>query len=309
MGADYECPFEKTIHNSPSGKRQGIIMTAMAYHLGLKNGQQWILEADPDLEDWLQRFASILMIHETVSQQNIPLWRFCIKKKGVRDYAGDSWISSKSPWLSIYSKTDGTDLITEIAPYSRDDPNEDIIRMMLAIQSLYLAVWPCGGIPVHAAMLEKKGQAILIAAPGGTGKSTCATRIPPPWSAPCDDSVLLIPWNGAYYAHPLPTWSDHLIRNHRDRKWDIGHAVPVTGLWFLEQGEVDGGTPVGKGEAASRLYQSAVQISGPCIRKQGNEELYADWHTALFNRCCDAVSHLSCGILRVTLTGKFWEYL
>lgn len=284
-------------------------MTTTAYHLELKNGQQWILEADPDLEDWLQRFASILMIRKAASDHNIPSWRFCVKKREVQDYREEDWISSRSYWLSIYAKTDGTDLVTEIAPYSREDPEEDVIRMMLAIQSLYLAVWPRGGIPVHAAMLEKNGQAILIAAPGGTGKSTCARRIPPPWSAPCDDSVLLLPHNGEYYAHPLPTWSDHLIRKDYDRTWDVGHAVPVTGLWFLEHGEEDGTSPLGKGEAASRLYQSAVQISGPCVRKPENEELYTDWHTALFHRCCDAVTHLSCGMLRVTLTGKFWEYL
>jgi SynChlorMet cassette protein ScmC len=249
------------------------------------------------------------MIPEAASKQNVPSWRFYLKEKGDHDFHGNNWITSRSYWMSIHAKTDGTDLLTEITPYSRDDPTEDIIRMMLAIQSLYLAVWPRGGIPVHAAMLEKNGQAVLVAAPGGTGKSTCARRIPLPWTAPCDDSVLLLPCKGKYFGHPLPTWSDHLIRKDYNRKWDIGHAVPVTGLWFLEHGEEDGISPVGKGEAATRLYQSAVQISGPCVRKPENEDLHNDWHTALFNRCCDAASHLSCGILRVSLTGKFWEYL
>lgn len=250
-----------------------------------------------------------MMIPKAYSEQNIPSWRFRLKDKEVQVYRSENWITSRSYWMSIHSKTDGTDLVTEITPYSRDDPKEDIIRMMLAIQSLYLAVWPRGGIPVHAAMLEKNNQAILIAAPGGTGKSTCARRIPPPWTAPCDDSVLLLPYKGEYYAHPLPTWSDHLIRGDYDQKWDVGHAVPVTGLWFLEHSEEDSLSTLGKGEAATRLYQSAVQITGPCVRKPDNAELYADWHTALFHRCCDAVSHLSCGILRVSLTGKFWEYL
>ena len=284
-------------------------MTATRYHLGLKNGQEWRLEADPGLEDWLDHFASIITLEETASQDSGPSWRFCFQEKGCQDKPGDGWVSSYSQWQSIHARTDGTDIITGIVPYDRSDQKEDIVRMMLAVQSLYLAVWPRGGIPVHAALLENAGHAILIAAPGGTGKSTCATRIPLPWRALCDDAVLLVPVQGVYSAHPLPTWSDFLMRDIHDRTWDTGYAVPVTGIWFLEHGDVDCGASIGKGEAATRLYQSAVQASGASMRKEGNEEVYAGWHAALFNRCCDVVSHLSCGVLRATLGGRFWECL
>jgi hypothetical protein len=37
-------------------------VTATRYHLGLKNGQEWRLEADPGLEDWLDHFASIITL-------------------------------------------------------------------------------------------------------------------------------------------------------------------------------------------------------------------------------------------------------
>mgnify|MGYP001411143347 CR=1 FL=1 len=284
-------------------------MTDTHYHLALKNNQHWILEADPGLGDWLQHFTAILMLREAVPGEKAPSWRFSLAERENQKSPGDGWVSSWSQWQSIHAKMDGTDIITGIVPYDRSDKKEDVVRMMLAIQSLYLAVWPCSGIPVHAALLEREGQAILIAAPGGTGKSTCATRIPPPWRALCDDSVLMVPSGGLYCAHPLPTWSDFLMRDQYDRRWDVEAAVPVTGIWFLEHGDEDNGSPIGKGEAASRLYQSAVQISGACMRKQGNEPVYTDWHTALFSRCCDAVAPLSCGVLKATLEGRFWECL
>lgn len=287
----------------------GIHMKGSQYHLLLRNGQQWILKADPKLEDWLQHLSRILMLREAEPGNDSPCWKFCLSDTGQQGYDGDGWVTSHSRWMSNHVRTDGTDLISEIIPYERRDPKEDIVRMMLAIQTLYLAVWPYGGIPVHAALLERNGEAIMIAAPGGTGKSTCADRIPLPWHAMCDDSVLLIPAEGRYYAHPLPTWSDFLMRDINEKVLDIGHAVPVTDIWFLEHGEKDRAIPVGKGEAASRLYQSAVQVSTVCLRKEYNKTLYPGWHKDLFHRCCDAVSYLSCGILQATINGTFWDCL
>ncbi len=284
-------------------------MTGPSYELVIRNGQRWILEASPGLEDWLQHFARIMMLREVDSGIKYPSWRFCFQDSGVPLFHGEGWVTSRSRWMSSYAKTDGTDLVTEIIPFERGDPKEDIVRMMLAIQTLYLAIWPFGGIPVHAALLERDGEAILIAAPGGTGKSTCASRVPPPWQTLCDDTVLLIKAGGVYYAHPLPTWSDFLIRDLYDRRWDVMYAVPVTGIWFLEHGEQDQAVPLGKGQAASLLYQSAVQVSSICLRKENNDDIYAEWHMGLFHRSCDVVSHLSCGILRATLDGSFWECL
>jgi len=284
-------------------------MTGSSYELVIRNGQRWKLEASPVLEDWLQHFAHILMLHEIEKGRNCPSWRFYFQESNVSLFQGRGWVTSRSRWMSSHAKTDGTDLVTEIIPFERGDPKEDIVRMMLAIQTLYLAIWPFGGIPVHAALLERDGEAIMIAAPGGTGKSTCASRVPPPWHALCDDTVLLVPVGGVYYAHPLPPWSDFLIRDMHDRRWNVEYAVPVTKIWFLEHGERDQAVPLEKGQAASRLYQSAVQVSSICLRKENNNDTYADWHMGLFHRSCDAVSHFSCGILRATLDGSFWECL
>lgn len=284
-------------------------MTGLSYHLVIRNGQEWVLEAAPELEDWLMQLAHILMLRAVKTRGESPSWRFCFQNAGGNGFRGESWVTSRSRWMSSYAKTDGTDLITEIIPFERGDPKEDIVRMMLAIQTLYLAIWPFGGIPVHAALLERDGEAIMIAAPGGTGKSTCARRVPPPWHTLCDDTVLLVPAAGVYYAHPLPTWSDFLMRDLNNGRWDVGHAVPVTGIWFLEHGEQDRAVPIGKGQAASRLYHSAVQVSNVCLRKEHNDEIYTGWHKGLFHRSCDAVSHLSCGVLRATPGGSFWECL
>lgn len=231
-------------------------MKGSQYRLALRNGQEWILKADPELEDWLNHLSHILMLEEVEPGNAGPSWRFCFSNPDQRMFDGDGWVTSNSRWMSNHVRKDGTDLISEIIPYERGDPKEDIVRMMLAIQTLYLAVWPYGGIPVHAALLERRGEGILIAAPGGTGKSTCADRVPLPWHALCDDSVLLIPVDGMYYAHPLPTWSDFLMRDLNNRRWDVGYAVPVNGIWFLEHGKQDRAISVGK----ARLHPVSTSL-------------------------------------------------
>ncbi len=148
---------------------------------------------------------------------------------------------------------------------------------------------------------------MLIAAAGGTGKSTCARRVPPPWHPLCEDSVLLVPVANQYYAHPLPTWSDFLIRNLMDKKRVANRFVPVSALWFLEHSKKDEPLILGKGESATRFYQSAIQMSNTCLRKADNEDILREWHGSLFNRCCNAVSTFSCGVLKATLDGQFWE--
>ena len=78
-----------------------------------------------------------------------------------------------------------------------------------------------GGLPFHATLLEYQGQGIILAAPGGTGKSTCSRRVPPPWRACCDDEVLVVKSpDGRYLAHPFPTWTI-----------TSGNGATISGRW------------------------------------------------------------------------------
>ena len=90
-----------------------------------------------------------------------------------------------------------------------------------------------GGLPFHATLLEYQGQGIILAAPGGTGKSTCSRRVPPPWRACCDDEVLVVKSpDGRYLAHPFPTWSDYYWQR-AENTWKVEKALPLAGIFFL----------------------------------------------------------------------------
>lgn len=282
-------------------------MKQSKYHLELADGQKWCLSADILLQEWLDTFASILML--PLSEGGEPShWKF-VQSNDPLSGSEAGVISAGSDLVSISLSPDKREILTRITPAGTGSKEEDILRMMHAIKSLFFAVWPDRGIPLHASMLEKDGKAVLIAAPGGTGKSTCARRVPPPWKSPSDDMVLLMLSNGGYVAHPFPTWTDHLWRGMWEKKWDIHHFIQVEKILFLEQGDDDQLVQVGKGEAASRLYNSAVQVSRTCMRRNRNEEVFQKWHRDLFLRCCTITNHIPCGILRATLTGKFWELM
>ena len=284
-------------------------MTDIGYYLKLANGQHWYLQAESALEEWLSCFAKIMLLPEKTIESGSPVWRFLIRNSSEKIYSPDYWVTFTSQQVTIHAKSDGSELVTQIAQYDSGLENEKYLRMMVAIQSLFLSTCPKGGIPVHAALIKHQGSGILISATGGTGKSTCAQRIPYPWKSLCDDSVLLVPVNGRYYAHPLPTWSDFILRNMVHSHWDVKRSLPVSAVWFLEQGNEDSTHILMKGEAASRLYQSAVQMSNYSIIRAENEKQFKEWHGLMFNYCCDAVSGFSCGVLKATLGGRFWEFL
>ena len=61
-----------------------------------------------------------------------------------------------------------------------------------------------GGILIHGALAEREGSGVILAAPGGTGKTTASNRLPAPWRSLCDDSTLVVrDPQGNYWAHPL----------------------------------------------------------------------------------------------------------
>lgn len=162
-----------------------------------------------------------------------------------------------------------------------------------------------GGIPLHAALLEHRGRAALIVAPGGTGKTTCYQRVPPPWRGVCDEEVLVVPTSsGVWRAHPMINITDFAVRGKRIQH-DIQRGYPLEGLFFLEQGSADTVTALGQGEAAARLFRAATEV---IIRYRG-------WHCYQRNafrlhQFANA-STLACGVscykLTATLTGKFWK--
>jgi SynChlorMet cassette protein ScmC len=182
----------------------------------------------------------------------------------------------------------------------------EILQMRMALQPIYQRIQDLGGLPLHAALVERNGFGILLAAQGGTGKTTCCRRLPSPWRALSDDEALVVKDNNqGYLVHPFPTWSDYLLERST-RTWHIQNYLPTSAIFFLEQAEADEVVTVGQGQGAALVYQSATQV---CARNwiNLNSEKLSMLRKRLFDNSCDLAQRTPIFKLRVSLEGKFWE--
>ncbi len=164
------------------------------------------------------------------------------------------------------------------------------------------------GILLHAALAEWNGHGILLAAPGGTGKTTASQRLPPPWRSLCDDTTLVVrDARQAYWAHPWPTWS-RFLSGGSGGSWDVQRAVPLERIFFLTQAELDRVEPLGPGHAACMLTESAQQIGRLMTQGMSAESVRAI-HMQRFENACALAHAILAHMLRVSLTGRFWEQM
>jgi len=82
--------------------------------------------------------------------------------------------------------------------------------------------------------------------------------------------------------------------------------VPLTGVFFLEQSKIDEVAPIGEGEAALLISDSAVQICEKFWRNAGKEE-QRKFRRELFNNACKMAKQIPAYRLGVSLHGRFWE--
>jgi len=223
---------------------------------------------------------------------------------------GQEW-GEKPDWkvqnlerMKIWSHASSPHLICEIG--AEDHFDLDLIRMWRATYPIYQRALEAGGLPFHACLAGRDGAGVLLAAPGGGGKSTCARRLPPAWKALCDDEALLVrDKEGRYFVHPFPTWSNFFWKRE-DRTWNVQEYIPLSAVFFINKGKKDEVIPMGGGEAAARMYQAAEQV---CLRnwRYFSVEEERGEKEKLFANACRLAQKIPAFTLHVSLQGQFWK--
>ncbi len=133
-----------------------------------------------------------------------------------------------------------------------------------------------------------------------------SNRLPAPWRSLCDDTTLVVrDPQGNYWAHPWPTWSRFLDEGPGGA-WDVQNAVPVKGIFFLVQAVEDQVERMGPGHAVSLLVECAKQASQLMARGLNKEETRL-LHLERFNNLCALARVIPAHVLRISLTGAFWQ--
>ncbi len=292
------------------------------FDLRLANGRQWQLVGTEGTEAWLENLASLMQLNPSqdagVGKARIVFALMgpkrvrtisSLSRKWEVDDLGlpqTGWRSRNMRGIRIRSHPQVEDVLCEIRPPVTREIS--IASMWLALDPIYRRAIELGGLPLHAGMLEKAGEAFILVAPGATGKSTCCRRPPSPWGSPCDDEVLVVVDNqGQFLAHPFPTWSDHLW-GASPKTWVVEESYPVKGIFFLKRSDRDLALPVGQAEAAMLISGSAHQVLAKSVRGLSRYERKL-LKKQVFDNACSLSKQIPAFVLQFTLTGEFWRQM
>jgi len=284
----------------------------------LANGLAWHITGSEVVRPWVEKLAAILELRicdrngdpnliflrrETVKEKGGE-WIRCLDAKIQGDLPWTGWKVRKLPAIQMWCHPEVPDVIFEIG--HKQNYQLDILRMLLTLYPILERAQDSGGLPFHAAVVERKGVGILLAASANIGKSTCCSRLPSPWQTLCDDEALVVRDDKKLYqVHPLPTWSEYFMKRS-EQTWNVERHVPLAAIFFLEQAEIDNVVPMGRGQAAVSIAQSAMQVYDLNWSNVDRAEVRA-FRRKLFDNGCDLARVIPAFKLQVSLDGRFWE--
>jgi len=296
------------------------LTTNESWTLKLSDQLSWSLSASMGTKSWLRRLASIMELKPGPSD-GLPKVHFVLHSEfgdasGRRDrhlHASEhlnpfviQWTPQKFGFLQWWTSPLGTEAICELPEVGSIE--NDIMMMSESLLPLYRQTIAAGGIPMHAALIAYSEQGLIIAAPGGIGKSTCCRRLPPTWNPLCDDETLILPDpSKSFFAHPFPTWSEHLCGGS-SRTWNVHSRIPLHAVFFLSQATKDEVVPVSEMEAAIRIYQSAAEVCGRMWCDM-DSPAQRGLRTELISNACRLAKAVPVFALHARLTGRFWEHM
>jgi SynChlorMet cassette protein ScmC len=284
------------------------MQTLSRYRLVLQDESGWTLSFAADIQEWGRKLAQIMRLQDG-APDGLPEIRFqAVNRTETRDWIEGQHREYNFGGLRIYQRGADPGFWCEV-DNSGDSEEIEISNMWNAMNPIYLHSIRRGGLPFHAALLARDGQGVLLAASGNMGKSTCARRIPRPWTALGDDEALIVrnQRQARYLAHPFPTWCDYLWRRAVNT-WDVQAAVPLTAIFFFYRSVTDVCESFGQGQTVGWITESANQVARR-IWSRLSADQQTELKTLIFQNACELAKTVPAFRLGVNLHGRFWEVI
>ncbi|MCP4695071.1 MAG: SynChlorMet cassette protein ScmC [Desulfobacterales bacterium] len=285
--------------------------------LVLADGSRWvILGEDPGASSVVSRFSDVMRLPSPAAAPSAP---------GASRAPGSSRVGPRRVLVSG-DGSDGSNVV--------DDAGRDAVRALGHVKRINADRYPRkymrlsaaiaheiqihGGMFLHGALAslpppssprgarDARERGVILAGPHDVGKTTASERLPPPWRSLCDDASLVVrDREGAYWAHPWPTWT-RFLDGGPGGVWDVQRAVPLRAIFFLNQAPKDRLEPVGAGRAASMLAASTKEISWlpPPNMEEGEKIAF---HRARFENLCALARTAPAYMLHLGPAGDFWR--
>ena len=280
------------------------------FSIKLASDEIWQFISTAETDEWLDTLRIIMGLDEAtgVDGHKIKFLKNAISEEIsnegniIRNSNGIRMLNTGP--LRRYECQNTSHMICEIG--NTDFPGVEIFKMAQSVLPVYMGVLSQGGLPLHAALIERNGTGIAIAAPGGTGKSTCARRIPRPWQTLCDDELLIVrDKRGAYHAHPFPTWSRCNVQKPEET-WNVQNHVPISAIFFLKKSQKDEVNSLNFSQSAPLIYKLSLPVFDRILESIDQNE-YNTIKKFIFENACDIAQDIPAFILEASLEGKFWE--
>lgn len=287
---------------------QKIVIADKIFEIRLASDEIWQLISTFEAREWLDKLCTIMGLDEfsELEGHKIIFFKNVSDKSNITKFLNLNKVHllNTGP-LRLYKCQNASHFICEISnTYS---PEVELLKMAQSILPLYMSVLHQGGLPLHGALLERNGIGIAIAAPGGTGKSTCASRIPKPWQALCDDEQLIVrDKKGIYHAHPFPTWSR--CNQEPMEIWNVQTHVPISAIFFLKKSKKDEVNLLSSSLSAVLIYKLSLPVFNRILGSIDESESTLI-KKLIFENACDIAKDIPSFILEASLEGKFWEVI
>ncbi|QTA79262.1 SynChlorMet cassette protein [Desulfonema limicola] len=249
-------------------------------------------------------------------------WKIC-----AQDHDAENLVSQLSEILGLNSCKGSADqylvvrtAINERGMTARYENNNTVICVLNPFKDqdmlIVNIIWLCliivkhthlyQGLLIHGALAEYKGSGIIMAGPGGIGKTTAAGKLCSSWKSLSDDCTLILcTKQGQYHAHPWPTWSRFMFGG-KGGSWNVEYSVKLKTIFFLSRIPAEKPLALSPLKAAAMLLQSSEQAWNQMLKKMGKQEIIKI-RVQIFNNICRLVKNVPCYILSVS--GNFQEQM
>jgi SynChlorMet cassette protein ScmC len=190
--------------------------------------------------------------------------------------------------------------------HQNGNTNLETLPLIQVSSILTLDTMTRGGMLLHGALIDRDGMGMILAGPGGIGKTTACSRLPETWRTLSDDSTLIVrDPSGEYWAHPWPTWSSFFY-DGEGGAWDVENAIPLKAIFFLAQADRDRIQTVDQGKALCLLLEHTQHFGFNTLRDMDDEKK-REIQLQRFDNACALVKAIPSYRLWISLAGAFWN--
>ncbi len=294
-------------------------MDTTAYHLCFDDGANWQFRASEKTRPWVEAFATAMGLSRGGNADTLAVtFEEILVKRGERldpvvrldrerygDMPEEGWHVEGFKDVVLYEHPQ-VGIIYGLLPDATRKGWKDQMRRSLL--PLFRRGVLSGELPLHAALVEREGAGVILAASSGVGKSTCCRRLPPPWRALAEDLCqVVVSEDRGYRVHPLPTWSALDPDAPGEGRCVASCSVPLRAVFFIEQAQGDECIAFDKVRSAAALARCSLEVFRSVTGHFRLRYESTDVKRAIYNNAASLALAMPCYLLRLSLQGRFWD--